>query len=247
MSAVSRILSVARAELGYTPGPNGWTKFGDWYARTIAENQSFATAAWCDMFVSWCAHQAGVASQVGQFAYTPYHATFFNNHSRWMGTPRVGAVVFFDWGGSHVISNIDHVALVEQVGNDGSIVVLEGNALGPDGTYKVRRTRYHGFIAGYGYPNYPAGNGGNGPPFPGQQFLYAGATNQFVTLLQHKLRDLGYQQPIGSPQGTYGPVTQANVKAFQAERPDTWGNVPHPTGIAGPKTWQAIFAATKKP
>jgi CHAP domain/Putative peptidoglycan binding domain len=244
MSAVSRILSVARAELGYAPKPSGWTKFGDWYAKTIAKDPGFATAEWCDMFVSWCAHQAGVGGQVGQFAYTPYHATFFNNHHHWKGTPRVGAVVFFDWGGSHKISNIDHVALVEQVGADGSIVVLEGNAGEPS---KVRRTRYSSYIAGYGYPHYPADGGGHAPPFPGQQFLHPGATNEFVTMLQRKLHDLGYQQPIGSPQGTYGPVTQANVKAFQAKRPDTWGSVPHPTGIAGPKTWQAIFAATKKP
>jgi len=155
VSAVSHILSVARAELGYTPGPHGGTKFGDWYARTIAKDQGFARAAWCDMFVSWCAHKAGVGDQVGQFAFTPYHATFFNRHGRWKKTPRVGALVFFDWDGSHKISQIDHVALVERVGNDGSIVVLEGNASGPGGP-KVRRTRYNGFIAGYGCPNYPA-------------------------------------------------------------------------------------------
>jgi surface antigen len=67
----------------------------------------------------------------------------------------VSAVVFFDWGGSHKISQIDHVGLVERVGSDGSIVVLEGNAAGPDPGFKVRRTRYRGLIAGYGYPGYP--------------------------------------------------------------------------------------------
>jgi hypothetical protein len=155
VSAVHRILSLARAELGYTPGPHGWTKFGDWYARTIAHDPAFARYPWCDMFVSWCAHKAGVASQVGQFAATTYHATWFNHRHHWKKIPHVGAVVFFDWGGSHLISRIDHVGLVEQVNNDGSIFVLEGNALGKDPGYKVRRTRYSSFIAGYGYPGYP--------------------------------------------------------------------------------------------
>jgi CHAP domain len=158
VSAVHRILSVARAELGYTPGPHGWTKFGAWYARAIAnDNQYFVRAPWCDMFVSWCAHKAGVANQVGQFAATTFHATWFNDRHRWRHAPHVGAVVFFDWGGTHKISQIDHVGLVESVNHDnGSITVLEGNALGPDPGYKVRRTTYFSFIAGYGYPGYPA-------------------------------------------------------------------------------------------
>jgi hypothetical protein len=160
VGAVHRILSAARAELGYSPGPNGWTKFGQWYADHIAHDQGFANQAWCDMFMAWCAHKAGVASQVGQFAYTPYHATWFNHRHHWHKQPHVGAIVFFDFGPKPPptadrktrISLIDHVGLVEWVKNDGSIVVLEGNAGYPP---KVRRTRYSGFIVGYGYPGYP--------------------------------------------------------------------------------------------
>jgi hypothetical protein len=151
VGAVHRILSAARAELGYPPEPHphGWTKFGQWYADHIAHDQGFATAAWCDMWLSWCAHKAGVASQVGQFAATMSHAAWFRHRHHWHTQPHVGAIVFFNFPGHNPI---DHVGLVEWVRNDGSIVVLEGNAGSPS---KVRRTPYSSFIVGYGYPGYP--------------------------------------------------------------------------------------------
>jgi CHAP domain len=150
VGAVHRILSAARSELGYSPEPDGRTKFGAWYARAIAHgDQYFVTAPWCDMFVSWCAHKAGVASQVGQFAATMSHAAWFRHRHHWHTQPHVGAIVFFNFPGHNPI---DHVGLVEWVRNDGSIVVLEGNAGSPS---KVRRTPYSSFIVGYGYPGYP--------------------------------------------------------------------------------------------
>jgi hypothetical protein len=153
VGAVHRILSAARAELDYSPKPDGWTKFGQWYADHIAHDQAFATAAWCDMFVSWCAHKAGVASQVGQFAATMSHAAWFHQHHHWHTQPHVGAIVFFNFPDEP--NPIDHIGLVEWVRNDGSLVVLEGNALGKTPGYKVRRTNYSSFIVGYGYPGYP--------------------------------------------------------------------------------------------
>ena len=151
MGAVHRILSAARAELGYSPEPDGRTKFGQWYADKIAHDQGFAGAAWCDMFVSWCAHKAGVAGQVGQFAATMNHAAWFHHRHHWHTQPHVGAIVFFNFPDEP--DPIDHVGLVEWVRNDGSIIVLEGNAGPAPG--KVLRTNYSSFVAGYGYPGYP--------------------------------------------------------------------------------------------
>ena len=46
------IVDVAIAEIGYSETGNNSTKYGKWYGMN--------GAAWCHMFVSWCANQAGV-------------------------------------------------------------------------------------------------------------------------------------------------------------------------------------------
>lgn len=46
------IVDVAIGELGYKEQGNNRTKYGAWYGMN--------GAAWCHMFVSWCAYKAGV-------------------------------------------------------------------------------------------------------------------------------------------------------------------------------------------
>src|SRR5262245_23897068 len=94
------LLKMANSQLGYAE-VNGASKFGDWFGKTVAKKAGYKDAAWCDMFVSWVAHQTGQAAHVGQFAWTPDHAKWFQKHDAWGSTPKPGAVVFFDWGGSH--------------------------------------------------------------------------------------------------------------------------------------------------
>lgn len=149
MEAVDRLLAMARSTLASRERSDGWTPYGQWYADTVAGDQAFARADWCDMWVSWCADRAGVAGVVGQFAYTPWHAGWFRDQGRWGRTPKRGAIVFFDWAGSQTIGAIDHVAIVEAV-EPGAVVTLEGNSAWDD----VRRTRRSSGIAGFGYPNY---------------------------------------------------------------------------------------------
>ena len=82
MSA-AKIIEVALAEVGYlekatnaqldsktaNAGSNNYTKYGKWYGMN--------GQPWCDMFVSWCAAQAGEADAVGKYAYVPSHQNFF--------------------------------------------------------------------------------------------------------------------------------------------------------------------------
>jgi LysM repeat protein len=89
---------------------------------------------------------------------------WFKNRGQWGHTPRVGAVVFFDWNAD---GEADHVGLVETVNADGSIGTIEGNSTNPaGGRYGVfRHTERAPYILGYGYPAYDSqGNPGVGNP-----------------------------------------------------------------------------------
>ncbi len=50
------IVEVAKTQVGFREGPHNDTKYGSWYG---LPNQP-----WCAMFVSWCARQAGVPTDI---------------------------------------------------------------------------------------------------------------------------------------------------------------------------------------
>lgn len=52
----SGILSIALSQLDYEEGPKSYSKYGQWYG--------IPNGHWCDMFVSWCAGQAGIPKAV---------------------------------------------------------------------------------------------------------------------------------------------------------------------------------------
>lgn len=145
-----KLLDIAKKELGYTEHGDGYTKFGEWYRKNVDgdHDEYFSTAPWCDMFLAWAADKADVTDQAGQFASTVEHAKWFKKHDAWGHDPEPGAIVFYDWNGSHDIDQIDHVGIVEKV--DGhTLHTIEGNAEG----YKLmRKTRDTGTVVGYGYP-----------------------------------------------------------------------------------------------
>ncbi|GLZ05519.1 hypothetical protein Acsp03_29850 [Actinomadura sp. NBRC 104412] len=145
-----KLLDIAKDNLGYTEKSDGYTKFGDWWAKKMDSdhNPYFKTAPWCDMFLAWAAEKAGVADQAGQFAATVQHAKWFRKHDAWGTKPVPGALVFYDWSGSRDIDRIDHVGLVEKV--DGrTLHTIEANA---DGYKLMRKTRDMDSVVGFGYP-----------------------------------------------------------------------------------------------
>ncbi|WP_242454349.1 CHAP domain-containing protein [Bailinhaonella thermotolerans] len=143
------MLKVVSEQIGYTEGPGGYSKFGDWYSVNIDKDPVFKNAAWCDMFLTWAGHKVGAQEYVGEFAYTPYHAAWFKEQGAWTDKPEPGAIVFFDWGGSKEIDNIDHVGIVEKPGENGKVHTIEGNS---DGIFVKRQVRDEGDIVGYGLP-----------------------------------------------------------------------------------------------
>jgi len=147
------LLSVIRGELGYRERISGWTKFAQWYEDTKPA-PGFSEGAWCQMLISWAAEQAGIPDTViPRMAYTPYAAQWFKDRGQWGQTPRVGALIYFDWGGSKRIEAIDHVGVVTAVLSDGRVRTLEGNTSNQLQEH-TRNPRYG--VAGFAYPDYVA-------------------------------------------------------------------------------------------
>lgn len=149
MDPITRdLLKVVRQELGYREKAGQRTKYGEWYAKHIGRDPQYKNGAWCDMFIAWAAHKAGVSEYVGTFAWTPSHARWFERQGAWSDRPEPGALVFFDWSGSRDIKKIDHVGIVERVEGD-RIHTIEGNV---DRVWLKRKVRDESKVVGYGLP-----------------------------------------------------------------------------------------------
>ncbi|HEY9525367.1 MAG TPA: CHAP domain-containing protein [Thermopolyspora sp.] len=145
---IQKYLDLIKSQVGYSEQSGGYTKFGDWYGKTVEFDSDYSAQPWCDMFLSWAAYQLGYQKWVGQFAYTPSHAKWFQQHDAWGGDPQVGALVFYDWSGTGLTDGIDHVGIVTEV--DGKVIhTVEGNI---DGGYARTKVRDQTFVVGYGYP-----------------------------------------------------------------------------------------------
>jgi hypothetical protein len=247
------ILAVARKYLGTTETPPGSnrTQFGEWYGQN--------GVAWCAMFVSFCAAQAGIPiTVIPKFAWTPAGAEFYKAKNRWGSTPRVGAVVFYDIAG---MGRISHTGLVESVLPDGSWWAIEGNTNGSGSRTGGEVWRQHrrtvGQRGGFGYPAYPeipaptavaapavlsgSGSSTGGPPYPGT-LLRRGSKGDAVRAMQARLNVHllnGYGKGI-TTDGDYGPATEAAVRWYQeCRRGAPYGL--SVDGVVGPATWRSLW------
>lgn len=137
------IVNVAKTQVGYYEGYDGYTKYGDWYGLPNSD--------WCAMFVSWCANQAGVdTSTFPSFALCSAGCDWFmsqgNFHYSGSYTPKAGDLIFYASYG-----NIYHVGLV--TGSDGyNVYSIEGNY--NEAVSNVCYSLSYGDILGYATPNY---------------------------------------------------------------------------------------------
>lgn len=139
------IIDVALGEVGYAEQGNNRTKYGAWYGMN--------GAAWCHMFVSWCANQAGVkTSIVPKTASVSTGMGWFKKKGlfKYKGsyTPKRGDLVYF-------CTNRSHVGLVVKVSGN-TLHTVEGNS-----SNKVCTRTYslsNATITGYGVPKYESLN-----------------------------------------------------------------------------------------
>lgn len=120
---VSSFCSIANSEVGklVDPGDTNHTKYGLWYPDN--------GVAWCAIFASWCANQAGILITTALTANSPYvlkaesvatMRNWYNNSGRIIGSGSVAA------GDLAFFANDAHVGIVVSVSGS-TIEVVEGN------------------------------------------------------------------------------------------------------------------------
>ena len=167
---IEDLIGVAKTQIGYKEGPSAsqmdgntyagdynYTKYGQWYG--------INPGAWCAMFVSWCANQAGISTSV-----IPKHAScdagmnWFKNQGRWgwgkywgnkqgktVYTPVRGDIVYF---GNGNLEDSSHVGIV-YAADSAYIYTIEGNTSNQC-AYKQHAIG-DSYIYGYGHPAYTSG------------------------------------------------------------------------------------------
>jgi len=139
----SDIVGIAATQVGYGEDYSGYTKYGDWYGLPYSD--------WCAMFVSWCANQAGVGTDVfPSFALCSAGADWFISQGRFHYAgdyaPQAGDLIFYASYG-----NIYHVGLVTG-SDDYNVYSIEGNY--NEAVYNVSYPLSYGDILGYATPAY---------------------------------------------------------------------------------------------
>lgn len=157
----SVLVKKAASQIGIkeSPANSNKQKYGKWYGMN--------GEPWCDMFVSWVAAQVG-QSDVGKYAYCPYHVNHFKKAGQWLGrttSPKAGDIVFF----ANKSGVACHVGIVEKKLSSSSVQTIEGNtSTGTSGSQDnggcvARRTRSYGsvgsswYILGFARPSYKTG------------------------------------------------------------------------------------------
>lgn len=167
---IEDLIAVATTQIGYTEGNStsgqggttggsgNYTKYGAWYG--------INPGAWCAMFVSWCANQAGIPSSI-----IPKHAScdlgmqWFQNNNVWQWSkavngntyqPKRGDIIYFRTN-TNQLTDSTHVGIVSSA-NSSKVYTIEGNA-----SNKCQTKSYDtssAYILGYGTPKYSNTSGG---------------------------------------------------------------------------------------
>ena len=139
------IINVAKSQIGYfegnsksqlagtVNGSGNYTEYGRWY-ETVCGSSGFINAAWCAMFVSWCAYVAGISDSI-----VPCHAwtveglkKFISNGQAYTRAnvaagkyvPQAGDIIYYKSSSTSNITN--HVGIVTGYSN-GTVYTIEGN------------------------------------------------------------------------------------------------------------------------
>ncbi len=144
-TGIVKFVNVAKHEVRvgfHEDNGNNINPYGQWYGSN--------GSAWCAMFVSWCAYQAGILNTtVPRYSYTPTGAAWYRNrgkyHKRSSGyTPKVGDTVFFFDPSK---GRIAHTGIVTNITST-VVYTIEGNA--SDGVIERNYSRSDSYIDGYG-------------------------------------------------------------------------------------------------
>ena len=170
MSTAAQLLKIAAKEVGVREGRdsngnwNNRVKYNDWYAKHPSiRNNGFLTTAWCAVFVSWVANQAGLlGSVIPMHAWTPSGLAWFKSRGLWTQGKGVkpGDLFYVYYPAQRRVA---HVGFVERV-EGGYIYTIEGNTNNTgsrqgNGVYRLKRRITSNFH--FCHPKYPAAASGS--------------------------------------------------------------------------------------
>ena len=164
------IVEVAKTQIGYhegslegtTNGSNNYTKYNVWNGKISGYGSNGYGYAWCHAFVSWCANQAGIGTDIiPKTAGTSTGRSFFVNQGTYRQSaanggnyvPQSGDIIYYGSG-----SSPSHVGIVSSC-DGGTVYTIEGNYSNKVGTRAISLS--NSYIIGYGVPNY---RGNSNPP-----------------------------------------------------------------------------------
>lgn len=243
MTTASDVLRIAKQELGTTEGVgnDNETKYGIWYG--------IDGDSWCAIFVSYCFYKAGLplpAQTEKGFAYCPLGLNWFKSQNLFFtdeGKP--GDIVFFDW---ELDGEANHVAILDRIEEDGTIVTIDGNSHSEDGStpdlVQYKKRPHDGQIMGFGRPVYNQMTDTNILAWNGQ---FIGLTSPHragddIKVWQEQMIKLGYNLGILDADGIFTQSCHDALQKFQADLGLTID------GILGGASWQAAWnqSQTKK-
>jgi uncharacterized protein YjdB len=154
------VVSKALGEVGTKEIGNNNVKYNTWYCGRTINSSGYA---WCDAFVSWCADQCKVGTDViPKAALVANTKRFYTDRNRFYKskyyggnyTPKAGDLVFY---GSYGTS---HIGIIVASPVNGYLQVVEGNVL-LNNQYQVayftknsKRTINSSYVYGYASPDY---------------------------------------------------------------------------------------------
>ncbi|MGK5627012.1 LysM peptidoglycan-binding domain-containing protein [Streptomyces sp. URMC 123] len=157
MSQVSKVLSIAKGEVGYkaerAPGerPSGHQK----YSGQVPGLEWSNYQPWCATWVSWVAMKAGAADLFPRTASVWTAMQWFKQRSQWSEFPAIGAQVIYGTSGSThtgICYAYDETYLYTYEGNTSLTNDANGN-----GVMARKRLRRDSYVHGYGLPAYAEG------------------------------------------------------------------------------------------
>lgn len=155
---VSKVLGVARKEIGTKATAVKRCKYNTWYYGSEVSGSCYD---WCAAFVCWVFNQAGAIDMIPtKSAGCGVLAAGFNNKGKFYKSGfKAGDIVFFHWSNAKSTAvpgayTLDHVGIIEKVNSDGTYTTIEGNTGNSAYGEVMRRTRSASVISGVCRPNY---------------------------------------------------------------------------------------------
>lgn len=266
-----RVVNLACEQVGYlekasnkdlddfegNPGSGNYTK----YARDIDAipgllNGKKQGYPWCAVTVLWCFVKAYGVAEARRLLCLPeralaasctYAMKYFQAAGRFSRQAQIGAQIFFSWGHTGIVVDVDGK----------SVYTVEGNSRsgGKEGVWVHHYALDHSTILGYGIPDFGDGESGSpeAPQGGGEQndepqetageksnittlpVISTGAKGATVRALQILLQGNGCSCGKWGTDGDFGPDTERAVREYQSKHGlDV-------DGVCGEKTWAAIL------